>query len=82
MTDLHSNDVYENTISVPTVTHVMIDGNPCAVYDLPRVHGFTYNELLARREADRLRTHCTLGGAALTLEEFEAEHPHIELGVN
>lgn len=41
---LHNNEVYEQTISLPTTTAVMIDGEICPVWELERRHGITLEE--------------------------------------
>lgn len=64
-----------------SVGAVMINGAAYNVWDLPQEFGFTYeqrNAALANKQA--LGTHCIIGAVALTLEEFEASHPHITLG--
>lgn len=41
-----------------------------------------FSQLQAQEHNKQLRTFCEIGGIALTLEEFEASHPHIVLGYN
>lgn len=67
---------------LPHVTHVTYEGEMHAVNELRAKFGFTYEQLLARREMENLRTFCKIGEQALTLDQFEQEHPHIELGTN
>lgn len=61
-------------------THVLINGAPCAVPDMKRLLGFSYEQWQMRQTVAAQRTFCSIGGAALTLDEFIELHPHIELG--
>lgn len=76
--------LYQRTFSPPTVTHCIVDGQMYSTEEMPRLLGYSYEEHRSRQvalaEVDRRRTFCTIGEHALTLEEFEAAHPLIELG--
>lgn len=64
-----------------TVTHIKVNGETCATWDLPKRFGFTYKQRQQTLETiESQLTHCTLGGVSLTLCAFEAEHPQITLG--
>ena len=67
--------------AAPMVTHVKIGGVACAVWDLPKLHGFTYGERKQTLDQNsQISTHCRLGGVAISLEQFETDYPHIQLG--
>lgn len=63
------------------VTHVRTSfGNELSVQELEQRFGLTLEEWHeANERVSRQRTHCILGGKALDLVEFEAQHEHIIL---
>lgn len=64
-----------------TVTDVRINGEVHPVGSLRDRFGFSYDELSATRaEKDRRRSFCKIDGMALSVAEFEEQHPHITLG--
>jgi hypothetical protein len=78
----HPPHVYEQTRGGPTLTAVRIGDEVCDVWELPLRHGITVDQWHRRKEVAEQATYCSVGGMALTLEQFEAQHPMIELGTN
>lgn len=73
-------ELLTKTSSEATVTHTPINGVVYHVEALPRLFGFTYHQRKSVMEQNhQRRTHCEIGGVALTWEELEATH-NIQLG--
>jgi hypothetical protein len=76
------NEKLSKTTSVPITTHVLIEGEVCAVSRLEKRYGITIDQWRARQVKKARQTWCVLAGVAKTQDEFLAEHPNTELGYN